>query len=539
MKVLDLHSHPSFKTIFSHQYNPWDCIPADDFLIGKIIGSQGNLSQITKNQPCNLICISLYAPETALVNQFLLKLIGPVITSALNRKILHCMANNSFDYMEEIEKEISNLKPTPGREPIKVLQSFKDYKPEDTSTIYVLFSIEGGHSFYLDPGNADSDIGKIIKNFQCFVETWLVSYITPCHLTPNIFINHAYGNKLLGHGDFIPRLFGIQPDGRQFLDAIVNENLLIDVKHMSLISRQEFYANPHWNKRPLLCSHAGVTGISWKHKLDRNIAMSSIKQGPGFYKINYRKPNGNIKGTYFNPISINLYDEDIIKIMESKGLIGISMDLRIIGGERNVIDQLKLCEKEFLSEKEFDEWVNQILDASQVRQQDHENPYGQYKWVNNQISAMIWDEEDVMDEFEELNSLKEYEIKKFYLKNLLETDKKIEVFIPKEGSIDRSEEHLQYFLNQLCHIILVTEAAGLENIDPWEHICIGSDFDGLIRTIDCCKDASELGNFAGELIKQLPNLAKDLGVRLRKTPQEHIEDIFFNNCYNLISKYAR
>ena len=110
MKVLDLHSHPSFKTIFSHQYNPWDCIPADDFLIGKIIGSQGNLSQITKNQPCNLICISLYAPETALVNQFLLKLIGPVITSALNRKILHCMANNSFDYMEEIEKEISKYR---------------------------------------------------------------------------------------------------------------------------------------------------------------------------------------------------------------------------------------------------------------------------------------------------------------------------------------------------------------------------------------------------------------------------------------------
>jgi len=109
----------------------------------------------------------------------------------------------------------------------------------------------------------------------------------------------------------------------------------------------------------------------------------------------------------------------------------------------------------------------------------------------------------------------------------------------KEEEIDRREEHLNYFVNQLFHIVLVTEAARLDNIDPWEHICIGSDFDGFIRTIDCCKDASELSNFADELMKQLPKLAKDSGLRLRKSPQELIENIFFNNCFNIISKYAR
>jgi microsomal dipeptidase-like Zn-dependent dipeptidase len=463
-----------------------------------------------------------------------------MMTDALDKVILSEMIAKSFGYEAEIEKQINNLKLAAGSKPIKFLNTFADYKPGDTSTIYVLFSIEGGHAFYQRPGNSDRDIKQIIASLVKFVNNWLVSYITPCHLTPNIFLNHAYGNKLLGEGEFIPRLYGIQPSGSQFLDAIVNEKILIDLKHMSLISRQQFYENKPWNEKPLLCSHAGVTGFSWTHKLDRNIALSSIKEGPEFYKINYRKPMGNIKGTYFNPISINLYDEDIIKIMESKGLIGISMDLRIIGGERNIIDQLKLYEKEFLSKEEFTEWEQQNPLVKQLKPQDYEEPYrNQYQWVNNQISSMIWDEQDVIDEFEELNSLKEYDIENFYLTNSLDTHKKIQDFMSKEEEIDRREEHLNYFVNQLFHIVLVTEAARLDNIDPWEHICIGSDFDGFIRTIDCCKDASELSNFADELMKQLPKLAKNSDLRLRKSPQELIENIFFNNCFNVISKYAR
>ena len=100
---------------------------------------------------------------------------------------------------------------------------------------------------------------------------------------------------------------------------------------------------------------------------------------------------------------------------------------------------------------------------------------------------------------------------------------------PMMTEIDRREEHLDYFVNQLFHIILITEAGGLENVDPWEHICIGSDFDGFIRTIDCCKHASGLSSFADQLIKQLPTLAKNSNLLLRKSPQELIENIFFNN----------
>jgi hypothetical protein len=115
---------------------------------------------------------------------------------------------------------------------------------------------------------------------------------------------------------------GISSKGRMFLDEIVKTKVLIDVKHMSLISRQEFYTTREWHERPILCSHSGVTGCSWYDKLNRNIVLRSVKKGPQFVKIRYKKPKGLLNNTYFNPSSINLYNEDILYVLKSKGLSG-------------------------------------------------------------------------------------------------------------------------------------------------------------------------------------------------------------------------
>jgi microsomal dipeptidase-like Zn-dependent dipeptidase len=526
MKILDLHFHPSYKIIFSHLYTPWENIPAKDVLIGKIIRSQGNLTQTTDNPECNLLCISVYPPEIAFVSDWLVKVMGPGITNGLDPLILTKMINETFTYPLEIEEEITSLSLLFHRKGVHMLKSFQEYQPTDFSKLYVLFSVEGGHAFYGANQNNHSDIKLILESFSKFLKSeFLVFYITPCHLTPNIFMTHAYGNKLLGKGEFIPINKGITPEGCQFLDRIASEGLLTDVKHMSVVSRQEYYKNRQ-DQKPILSSHAGVTGISWLEKLDRNKAMFSIKKGPRFKKVRYIKPRGILKRTLFNPCSINLYNEDIREILLSNGLIGISMDLRIIGGDRTILDAIKLNEKEFVSHEEFEIWTQQIPGDMHLVDTDFEEPY-----KSDEINEDIWDDEDRQDEFEELNTIGGDDIDHFYSKSAF-SKKGFSFFFR-----DRSDEHLRHFVNQIFHIIKVAEFYQLKN--GWEHICIGSDFDGFIRTIDCCDNAGRLTDFANTLIQRLPALANEAHIPLPKSPQQVVENIFFNNCYHVMKKHFR
>jgi len=54
----------------------------------------------------------------------------------------------------------------------------------------------------------------------------------------------------LAKGKLLPNSFGISANGNQFLNEIVKANVLIDVKHMSLVSRQVLYQNEGWKRKP-------------------------------------------------------------------------------------------------------------------------------------------------------------------------------------------------------------------------------------------------------------------------------------------------
>jgi microsomal dipeptidase-like Zn-dependent dipeptidase len=531
MRFLDLHAHPVFKTLFN-ALTPWDPIPASDRLIGDIIESQSNFQQITKNVECNLICMTLHPPEVGMLDQWIMKL-APLFTNAFESNIMQKMISGNFDYQQVMHKELSNLKNFPrnrtGLKPIIILADFKQYDPDDFINLYVIFNIEGGHSFY-NKGNRYENKQKILEDFRIFAtrKDLLTLYITPTHLTPNIFITHAYGNKILGKGKLLPKGCGISSDGKAFLDEIVNTNLLIDVKHMSLVARQIFYKNLDWNKKPFICSHAGLTGCSWKDILNSDVIFHAAKVGPGFVKIRYVKPTGILKGTYFNPCSINLYDEDIMKILESDGIIGISFDLRIIGGDRNLWGNLKLTEKEFLSSEEFEVWKNKSENYIYLKHLNYELPYTG-EMIGGEVSDDIWDEEDIRDELEELNSLYEKDILDLYMKSMLSNgEKRIQNFIK-----ERELEHTRYFANQILHIVKVAGSAGFKG-DPWKKICIGTDFDGFIRAIDSCKNISNLEKFRDMLIDLLD---KEDGISLPRSATEIVNDIFFHNAFKLISDH--
>ena len=82
-----------------------------------------------------------------------------------------------------------------------------------------------------------------------------------------------------------------------------------------------------------------------------------------------------------------------------------------------------------------------------------------------------------------------------------------------------AQAHARLIANQLLQLLLITRNAGplliagntgqalARDADglalPWNNICIGSDFDGLIEAVDCCKDVTAMGTMAELLTLEL------------------------------------
>ncbi|MDF2157724.1 membrane dipeptidase [Algoriphagus sp. CAU 1675] len=202
--------------------------------------------------------------------------------------------------------------------------------------ITMVLSIEGAHSFGTDRVQSIQEVSDRIKHMK---KEW--DY-------PVFFITfaHHFDNKLCGHAHSIPdsgKLLlnqrkrmnqGFNNNGRRIIKEILGLNnhlekdtelgyrTLIDVKHMSARSRQEYYAMvkdclAKGDRIPVIASHCGYSGIS---TLDKHIELE------GKEKDDYTDPSGK-----FNAWNINMCDEDIEIIAQTRGLFGLSFDQRILG----------------------------------------------------------------------------------------------------------------------------------------------------------------------------------------------------------------
>lgn len=152
--------------------------------------------------------------------------------------------------------------------------------------------------------------------------------------------------------------------------------------------------------------------------------------------------------------SINLYDEDILAIIGSGGLIGVSFDKRIIGFTEPYNNQVTFDE-EYLSAEELKAIVGNSPDYS------------------NQ-------EENVFDEY-----------------TLSDDDKRNSILLD-----------LRFFMNQIFHIITIGSTI-VSREEAARSICLGSDYDGLIESIDCCKTAAGMKKFYKLAKEKYPDLASE------------------------------
>ncbi|HSI76132.1 MAG TPA: membrane dipeptidase [Lunatimonas sp.] len=185
--------------------------------------------------------------------------------------------------------------------------------------IGVIFSIEGAHVFNtgLEEYGIKQDRDEVIANVR---ESKSWDY-------PPFFIGlaHNFNNDLCGHARSLQRLgklvnqeknlgIGLTQLGkevvRQLLSKQNGRRILIDLKHMSLKTRMDYYQLLEVEYQdegiPLIISHGALTGRS----MQGNESLSPILNT-------------------FNETELNFYDEEIIRLVLSKGLFAFQMDLNI------------------------------------------------------------------------------------------------------------------------------------------------------------------------------------------------------------------
>ncbi|MEZ4857713.1 MAG: membrane dipeptidase [Flavobacteriaceae bacterium] len=195
--------------------------------------------------------------------------------------------------------------------------------------INVILSIEGGHSFNTGlKMDVDTAIPHEVLQHVRQVKMWE---------HPPLFITlaHHFYNELCGHSPSIGiaaikgnqtrgLTHDITPLGKEVIDLLLNKTvgkrILIDVKHLNLLSRKTYYhlldTVYAQEALPVIASHGGVTGY-------RSIHTPNVTDYPD-------------KAVWFTNIEINFYDDELIRIAKTQGIFGIQLDERRIGSKKAI-----------------------------------------------------------------------------------------------------------------------------------------------------------------------------------------------------------
>lgn len=445
------------------------------------------------------------------------------ITAPLDKEYFNRISEGSISYFQLMLKElnlysrlanIGSQRDPKGSGKITLLtRKSKTVDLDNVTGITLALSLEGGHNLNrtlinkdvsvdnLDTPPATANPDKIYADFQnttdapltpaqslqrLFQAMWQedmdLVYLTLTHLTYITEVSlatHAFGMKLLKNPSFFyPTGKGLTDAGKEVIAAaysmspdngVTSTPILIDIKHMSLKSRLDFYdyRNTLPNKQPILATHMGVTGYSianWKNAIidseTQNIDNQTYKISvpPKLAGIDNSGDELTICKYKFNPWCINLMDEDIVEILNSNGMIGMILDARILGAKATFAN-LEYDPSEYLSDDEYNFFFNEqhsiTYQSPELPAQDA-NPAMSFN-LGNSFSG----DEDTQDP-------------------------------------DREVACLAF---NILHILAV--GISKTNIDAWGHIAIGSDYDGLIEPLSAaytCTDISIIETKLNEMM---------------------------------------
>ncbi|HZV70801.1 MAG TPA: hypothetical protein VFG10_14700 [Saprospiraceae bacterium] len=273
---------------------------------------------------------------------------------------------------------------------------------------------------------------------------------------------------------------GVNTFGKLVIDSLISKTnghrILIDLKHSAPSTRQYFIdsilvqkINTNQQIKDTIypiCSHCGVNGFP------RMYGSPFVNE----YNIT-RAPFVH----YIYPFAINLYDEEIEQICRYNGIIGIPLEQRILGSYINKL--------EIRSPKISLHGVEKKNKEQNIQRWNYVKRYLRFLFMTDRplledaISYTV--NEMGLDTSRSSHPLKAY-------KEILEV-------------IYKDYKSAEPFLYNVFHVI---DHSNKDRVRAWNHVCIGSDLDGLVDPIDICPTASQYPKFKNRLKQFIPIFLK-------------------------------
>jgi len=543
----DSHLHLTLKNQFSKKGNstsPWKAITKNDlkdglskllelFALGtldKMFGSQSSPDMLI-DSGYKVVVMPLFAPDIDLVKALsskkaFMKLLekfqhtrfGEVLSHERYQELLK--EKNAFSIVENDLNLLPENDPfQPGRK-IVFLTAKSQWNEAAANTLHVVCSIEGIHSLRSNLGEKNGtvileDIRKNLKKLQSRNVKVLMANLTHIDRMNGAFCNQAYAMDGMRVGNFDekdlrPIHSGLTDFGKKLVALLEQEEICTDIKHMSPQARFQLYEHRKnlGIKSPLVSSHSGICGIRFQSETEsfNDYIYSSRKEGDS-YRVKVGKPAkykfNNFPSPGFNASTINLFDEDIKAIYDSDGLLGISLDERVIG----------YTKARRLNQDTFSDNVGSItirglgtkkvLTDTDFLSNEENKALGLFNSTKGKLLYQCADAEELTD-------------------------------LITGNSTDIAPHQFHHFLNQILHCVKLGKdwdgVAGVEKM-LCKILCIGSDFDGLIEAIDWCTSCKKIDFLKKKFVKEFEKAIIANGLFLPQNwPIDRIADrIFYEN----------
>lgn len=511
-----------------------DVWPLLDAITGKeslrSYNTQSDFGKLANNN-AEAIIISLYAVERKWLlpklsdSGFKIKLISN-ITGFSKANVLEMAQESPIDYYKDLNNEyqylLSQLNVQCNGKKFAIVKDFTEMEQnlQAGDTVSIILSVEGSSSLGKGLSDADLELDPANANLAVYNKYYRDSIFKMKAWGPNndgshapffITFAHHFWNMLGGHCESLPRLLnqktgietGLTEAGKKALTDLISTHdkngqpnklrkVLIDVKHMSPKSRQEYYQHLKDNNLnvPIIVSHASIGDAP-----NLNCFIKGTQENRSFVAPE----------NYFNTSSLSLNSEDIDQIVLSDGLIGI------------IFHEKRIAHADAMKKKAYRVNLNKkIIEGCDSQIEQLQFQITEAKFISEKTRLVRKIENRMEKKRKAINDLKEAYVKMI-----------------------------------MANIYMVVETVYLRNNlnkgKGWEHVCVGSDFDGTINKMDYLGTANEFPELRERMLnflkqpKELKGFNKSwTGKRLKELQfgidPEILTDMFFTENVKLFLK---
>mgnify|MGYP003347829251 CR=1 FL=1 len=312
-------------------------------LLGIAKFTQADFYSLVKGN-CKLICASMYPIEKGFFNNKLgsggvSRVVDNFITGVGGKRVKDVQQAN--DYFAGLKKEYGFYKQLNGTQVTidgeayvyKLIAKYEEIEkyltdnPQTENVLFVILTIEGMHvlNSNLSVPASKADFLKNLAEMKKWDYTPF--FVSVCH---------HFNNYLCGHAKSLFDIVGSEIDQSDAIDTGFTDlgwkvvramldntggqkRIYPDVKHMSIKGRLEYYAfleKEYANKIPIIVSHGAANGM-------RSHEETVI--------------DAKLGNTFFDE-DINFFDNEIILLAKSGGIMGLQMDEHRIASKEAIAD---------------------------------------------------------------------------------------------------------------------------------------------------------------------------------------------------------